>query len=57
MVTEYEEVGQSNDNVPGCLLALDSSGNPSDQTWASLGRDSAGTKLSPMNLDRENNHF
>jgi hypothetical protein len=34
MVTEYEEIGQTNDNdTPGCLLAFDSSGRPSDQTW------------------------
>jgi hypothetical protein len=42
MSTEYEEIGQSNDNAPGCLLAFDSSGKPSDQTRASLGRDSVG---------------
>jgi hypothetical protein len=28
MVTKYEEIGQSNDNAPGCLLAFDSSGQP-----------------------------
>jgi len=31
VVTEYEEIGQSNDNAPGCLLAFDSFGKPSDQ--------------------------
>jgi hypothetical protein len=41
MVMEYEEIGQSNDNAPGCLLAF-ASGKPSDQTRASLGRDSVG---------------
>jgi hypothetical protein len=34
--------GQSNDDAPGCLLAFDPSRKPSDQTWVSLGRDSAG---------------
>jgi hypothetical protein len=37
MVTEYKEIGQSNDNAPGCLLALDSSGKPSNQTCAKCG--------------------
>ncbi len=41
MVTEYEEIGQSSDNAPGCLLAS-ASGKPSDETRASLGRDSVG---------------